>query len=374
MYNTKIINRLLHRVPLLSLGIFYFQNFTNRKNTHLFSNKHFCQHVKSDFEEKSVFKAENIEDLINYYDNKQSSIHPIVAVGQKYKDHPVRVIARSAHDYLNNRSFFKEFIGIYHFNNNIPTQQFSKDDLALIKTFVQNLDKIIDEFFIQVSIQISRNVKSIPFSPACSDDNRLYLRQLFIDIISNEENKVFPNSGTFFKVSEKYLDYPERFPFMKENGVFSNWPNNRIIYKNNDIVVIINEEDHIRFKVNLDENNRGKMTKKILYLFDFVHQLEKQIQFEFDEKDFGYLTTSPSNLGNGLYFIFKIRIKNDPSKIEKIEQAIRQHSPQIGFEFSSTNKESNENVDLTLYNTTSFYNIFDMFVLIVGLKEILVEN
>ena len=95
---------------------------------------------------------------------------------------------------------------------------------------------------------------------------------------------------------------PERAAFLKERNLISRdlIENRRIsaafISRDESISVMVNEEDHVREQYFLREYNLEKVYERISGIDDIISE---SIPFAYD-KELGYLTACPTNLGTGL--------------------------------------------------------------------------
>lgn len=144
-------------------------------------------------------------------------------------------------------------------------------------------------------IRFARNIKGIPFV------NR-YTKEDAIKIIETVEN-IIPNLGyglrlirlkdlddiTKLSLVEKHLISPE-FAYNKgEIGAIA-------INDDENICLMINEEDHIRFQV---ISSGLELENSLNLAMEIDKKLEELISYAYNEK-YGFLTSCPTNVGTGL--------------------------------------------------------------------------
>lgn len=144
-------------------------------------------------------------------------------------------------------------------------------------------------------IRFARNIKGIPFV------NR-YTKEDAIKIIETIKN-IIPNLGyglrlirlkdlddiTKLSLVEKHLISPE-FAYNKgEIGAIA-------INDDENICLMINEEDHIRFQV---ISSGLELENSLNLAMEIDKKLEQLISYAYNEK-YGFLTSCPTNVGTGL--------------------------------------------------------------------------
>jgi hypothetical protein len=309
-------NCFIRTTPIIFLGFALFNN-KNKQNLHM---KEFNLKPKS-----------KIDELIDKYISK---CQELVRHGAYYKitseqenESLNRVVARDESDYSAYRLLYEEYIKL----NNLDVSDkkgnlYDKDELTFAKTIICVMSELLDEFVEEADIQITRNLKNKAFTTKMSPLERVDIKEICLGALKSIEPTVFSihidtedvypdvldySKGKFYAINQKYLDYPNKFPLLKEYGVYSDWPNDRVIYKNKDIVVIINEEEHLKFKLNFNKiYSKEKLTTSLFELYEMLDQFEKIVPFAYDDK-FGYLSSLPSNTGNSIHFQLKVKLNSD---------------------------------------------------------------
>lgn len=147
-------------------------------------------------------------------------------------------------------------------------------------------------------IRLARNIEGIPFSNRMSADDRRTLNEKVKEAVLN--------SNTPFAKSLKYInmsDIPEiqRYAMVERHIISPEFAAKTddsaiILSEDESISIMIGEEDHIRIQV----LTSGLNLKEAYDLAESVDSLlGAQLHFAFD-KDLGYLTECPTNLGTGL--------------------------------------------------------------------------
>lgn len=140
-------------------------------------------------------------------------------------------------------------------------------------------------------IRLARNIEGVKFSRIASDAE---LKDILEKIKSSKIDKSlhFINLEDIDKTMQKSL---------VEKHIISNdlinMPNTGILLSNNeDIVVMINEEDHLRIQVMKAGFNLEDALSEALKVDD---KISEKIKYAYNEK-YGFLTACPTNVGTGL--------------------------------------------------------------------------
>ena len=146
-----------------------------------------------------------------------------------------------------------------------------------------------------------------------------------------KQSKIFFNCNLFILV----ISYFKQL-------CFSLWPFGRGIYhnRNRDLVLWINESDHVIIKSIEKRGNVRMMTSR---LRSFLKSISKHLKFVQEEK-YGYLSVNPANIGAGLEVSIIARLPNLAKNYSKLKLLCenydivvrRQH--QFFFELTSTKK------------------------------------
>lgn len=186
-------------------------------------------------------------------------------------------------------------------NENINSNQSINDDENINGN--ENVDdnkagNILDNIVISSRIRIARNLKNMKFPTKLSHEDAYKIVSDVKKII--DENEMTQSMG--FKLFylkdipdielnilvEKHIISPQLIT-NKEKSAY-------LISKNKKVIIMINEEDHIRIQVIKD----GFDLEECYKLADKIDDiLEDKLEFAFDKK-LGYISSCPTNLGTGL--------------------------------------------------------------------------
>jgi protein arginine kinase len=155
-------------------------------------------------------------------------------------------------------------------------------------------------------IRFARNLKNYPFSTAISEKQSQ-------DLISEVKNSLLNDRSALSK-ELKYIDITslsdlEKLSLMERHAISRDFIQTRrergLILKNDEkIGVMINEEDHVRLQTIF----AGDKIDEAYELANLVDDLmEETLEYAFD-RELGYLTTCPTNVGTGLRASYMIHL------------------------------------------------------------------
>lgn len=166
-------------------------------------------------------------------------------------------------------------------------------------------DKIDEGVVLSSRIRLARNIKKYPFS-------RIIENGVSEKLIS--EIKYIMMERTPLKDQISFLDIdkhsaPEKYSLLEKHILSgellkSERPAGILLFNDESVCILINEEDHLRIQSIFpghDINNAFSLADKIDDL------IEENVEYAFD-KDYGYLTSCPTNTGTGLRASFMIHI------------------------------------------------------------------
>ncbi len=176
-------------------------------------------------------------------------------------------------------------------------------------------------------IRLARNIEGLPFSSKMTSDDRKLLNERVKNAISNS-NTPIAKSLKYISMSdipeiqrhamvERHIISPEFAAKIGDCGI--------ILSEDESISIMIGEEDHLRIQV----INAGLNFKQAYAVADAVDSfLSSQLNFAFD-KNLGYLTECPTNLGTGLRasVMLHLPILEQNGEIAAITEAVSK----IGF-------------------------------------------
>ena len=148
-------------------------------------------------------------------------------------------------------------------------------------------------------IRLARNLKKYPFlSVITADQSNLLVKEAeyalanhFASIPINEKSDIEKR-----RLLERHIISPE---FMKINK-----PKGLMLQNDGQICVMVNEEDHIRIQTISAGDNIDTAWDTANKVDDL---LEESVQYAFD-KDYGYLTSCPTNTGTGLRASYMVHL------------------------------------------------------------------
>ena len=153
-----------------------------------------------------------------------------------------------------------------------------------------------DDIVISTRIRLARNLKYIPF-PVSEDNASLQnVCSLCLDALNRTESIADP-----MELDYAALDTLERQLLLERRLISREFLNASpasalVAEKNESVSIMINEEDHLRIQSFAPGLQLPELWDRLNLLDD---KLSSELDFAFD-KTFGYLTSSPANLGTGM--------------------------------------------------------------------------
>ncbi|KAL7035706.1 hypothetical protein ACKWTF_008516 [Chironomus riparius] len=184
-----------------------------------------------------------------------------------------------------------------------------------------------DKYVKSIEISCIRNIAEYPFAPIMSFENydeiqkRLVgvvkclcsggLKGQFFDLenMTNEARKSFNDNKILFK---------DDCPVLKAANVYRFWPTGRGIYVNEskNFYIWCNQKDHFKFFV---KELSGNMRAAYEFLISGVTQVCKDFEIAHDER-LGFLTFSPSELGNTIHMSVHMELDKLPKNQDKLDE------------------------------------------------------
>ncbi|RKY32088.1 MAG: ATP--guanido phosphotransferase [Candidatus Omnitrophota bacterium] len=155
---------------------------------------------------------------------------------------------------------------------------------------------VYSDIIISSRVRIARNIEGFPFPLQMSEKQAELLLERIIDAIFSK----FKSRKKILLYSEK-LSYIEK-QFLLERHIVSKefvedgLPKAVVIFPEEKVSIMINEEDHLRIQGIQEGLNLMKAWKKV---DEIDSLLDEKLKFSFSSK-FGYLTSCPTNVGTGL--------------------------------------------------------------------------
>lgn len=151
---------------------------------------------------------------------------------------------------------------------------------------------------ISTRVRLARNLKDYPFPCRISQQGRECVNDKVKMAIKNS-NSAIANDFSYIKISE--LNPTQAVSLVEKRLVSPEFISDTtgralLLYKDETISIMLNEEDHIRIQV----ITQGLSLEEAYDIADKLDTLlDENLDFAFDEK-LGYLTQCPTNLGTGM--------------------------------------------------------------------------
>lgn len=147
-------------------------------------------------------------------------------------------------------------------------------------------------------IRLARNISGIPFPSVMNEDKLIEVNNLVKNALLNS-NTPFAKSLKFIQMKD--IPENERFSMVERHIIsrefVSNCENKAIIISDDEsICIMLGEEDHIRIQI-------IKAGLDVLSAYDVAEQIDSLLCGALDiafDKNLGFLTSCPTNLGTGL--------------------------------------------------------------------------
>lgn len=189
-------------------------------------------------------------------------------------------------------------------------------------------------------LRIARNLENYMFLPKLSQENAIDIINDVKDILLNNE---YTESMKFELFYAKDMNDIELNMLVEKQVVSTAFVKNKdisayFINKDKNIIVMVNEEDHIKIEV---INNNFDFKKCLSELNKIDDILEEKLNYAFD-RQFGYLTTCPTNLGTAMRVVSTLHLPalSMIGQIDKVLLAISQ----IGVTVKSVYGEGTKSV------------------------------
>lgn len=203
----------------------------------------------------------------------------------------------------------------------------------------ENQQNIYQSVIISSRIRLARNVRNYPFPNRMSDQDSYQLLEQFREMLHGREvyNKVFS------MIDMNQISSLEKIALMEQHLIspaFINAtaPNALILSDDESLSIMINEEDHLRIQAMGYGADLNNLLDRANELDDFI---EQQADYSFD-RQFGYLTACPTNVGTGLRASYMMHVP----ALEKTGQLriILEAIGKFGITFRGIYGESSESI------------------------------
>ncbi|MDR3092094.1 MAG: protein arginine kinase [Clostridiales bacterium] len=160
-------------------------------------------------------------------------------------------------------------------------------------------DEIDDSgIYMSSRVRLARNLRKYPFTLMQTD-------QTAQSVITEAENALMRGGedfwNNFIKINIDEKKDIEKYSYVNKHAISPEFfkrrgPKGLFLTLDEQLSVMVNEEDHLRLQAIFPGNNMEKAWERISRLDDLI---EESIDYAFD-KDFGFLTSCPTNTGTGL--------------------------------------------------------------------------
>lgn len=168
-------------------------------------------------------------------------------------------------------------------------------------------DPVMDsDVIISSRVRLARNIKKYPF---ILKQNEQSAKSVISDVVDalKRGGEGFFSQFDYIEINDK--PDIEKYSLINRHAISpeffkSGGPKGLLLEKDEKLSIMINEEDHIRMQAIYPGDNMDKARDTIDKVDDLI---EEHIEYAFD-KDFGYLTSCPTNTGTGLRASYMIHI------------------------------------------------------------------
>ncbi len=182
-----------------------------------------------------------------------------------------------------------------------------------------------EDIIISSRVRLARNLKKYPF-PLKLDD--IKAEEVVKNVKESVINERTPISSRFTFYNMKDIENDFKLDLMARHVISpalvnSDLPSGALVFDDESISVMINEEDHIRIQTFA----AGDDIDKAFNLADKIDNImEETLGFAFDEK-YGFITSCPTNFGTGLRASFMMHLPclEMTGKIKQIAYAVSKY-------------------------------------------------
>lgn len=179
-----------------------------------------------------------------------------------------------------------------------------------------------NEIVISSRIRLARNLCKYPFPNVISDEQT---ERLIDEVKASIKNDRTYLSDCFDFISIKDLNDVERFSLVENHLISPELAGKKkpcgVLLQNDDRVsILLNEEDHIRIQAIYSGYNIDKAFDTANKIDDLI---EETVEYAFD-KNYGYLTSCPTNTGTGMRasFMLHIPLLDSSGQLKGISQSM----------------------------------------------------
>lgn len=166
-----------------------------------------------------------------------------------------------------------------------------------MSNWYENVD-LKNQLVVSSRIRLARNIKGLPFPKRMNDSQKIETLETFKKLL---DGVMIEGVGTLKYINMETIPEEELFAMVERHIISPDFakktgPKGIVISENESVSIMLLEEDHIRLQVllgGLKLNEAYEIAKKIENI------LSEGLTLAFD-KQLGYLTECPTNLGTGL--------------------------------------------------------------------------
>ncbi|MCX7821687.1 MAG: hypothetical protein N2258_08460 [Brevinematales bacterium] len=178
----------------------------------------------------------------------------------------------------------------------------------------------LDDYVFASRVRLSRNIDGLKFSFFLDENSAVELEEKVVEELrKNQEDMEFVRIGELTK--------PEILVYIANRVLTTDFLRNGRIFgykKNGDIIILFNEEDHLKvFSI----ENGFNISSMFHRLVKFLESIESNIDFAYDE-EFGYLTSSIFNVGTALKISVLVNLSGImfAGKIGEVRESLKEIS------------------------------------------------
>ena len=263
----------------------------------------------------------------------------VFASGDKNPDSKIGCYMPSAKAYEVFRPMVNNIAMSYH-KHKINGEQKSNFDVSHLQS--RNPDPK-GEYIVSSRVRVARNIARYPFPSSISKSQRKALEKevffLLKDFSGDLRGKYFSlenmTNGEKEELIANHMLFEIEDKFLESAGISRDMPSGRGIFISNDkqFMIWLNEEDHFRI---MSLNQGSNLLSAFSKVSKALSLLEKKLTFAFD-KELGYLSSCPTNIGTTMRASVHIRLTNLSQRVD-----FKDLCASLGLQIRGTNGENSK--------------------------------
>eukprot|EP01083_Nonionella_stella_P242851 846766_1 len=245
------------------------------------------------------------------------------------------IYASDSDAYVVFSDLFNPIIMDYHKLDSLDGFKHPKQNFVFNDSFPADLDPD-GKFIISTRVRVARNVNGYPLRGGMNEQQTMELEQKLKDILEGFDDedlkgKYYPLVGmdesTRKQLVEDHFLFKKGDRFLESAGINNFWPNGRGIFFNNNktFLVWVNEEDQLRI-ISMEQ---GANIKAVFNRLEkAVKAINEKLQFAYN-KQLGYLTACPTNIGCGERASVHIKVPLTSQKKDLFNDIAKRNNLQI---------------------------------------------